>query len=82
MSFLILIIGLLMGMYVFFPMKKDEQKPQIDGGLERLKTELDAMGRMTVEEWKAVGIFMGVLILGVLTACTGSTPRPWPSSVP
>ena len=39
------------------------QKPQIDGGLERLKTELDAMGRMTVEEWKAVGIFMGVLIL-------------------
>lgn len=63
MSFLILIIGLLMGMYVFFPMKKDEQKPQIDGGLERLKTELDAMGRMTVEEWKAVGIFMGVLIL-------------------
>lgn len=53
MSFLILIIGLLMGMYVFFPMKKDEQKPQIDGGLERLKTELDAMGRMTVEEWKA-----------------------------
>ncbi len=65
MSVLILIIGLLLGIYVFFPMKKEEQKPQIDGGLDRLKAELDAMGRMKAEEWKAVGIFVLVLFLWV-----------------
>ena len=65
MSVIILVVGLLMGMYVFFPMKKEEQKPQIEGGIERLKVELDAMGKMTVEEWKAVIIFLIVLFLWV-----------------
>lgn len=65
MSFIILIIGLLLGMYVFFPMKKEEQKPSIEGGLERLKSELDAMGKMSFQEYKAVGIFVLVLILWV-----------------
>ncbi|MGI5846902.1 MAG: SLC13 family permease [Candidatus Cryptobacteroides sp.] len=63
MSLLILVLGLLMGTYVFFPMKKEETVPQIEGGMDRLKTELDAMGKMSREEWKAVAIFMGVLIL-------------------
>ena len=63
MSVLILIIGLLLGMYVFFPMKKEEQKPQIEGGMDRLKAELEAMGKMTKEEWKAVTIFGGVLLM-------------------
>ncbi len=65
MSLVILVVGLILGIYVFFPMKKEEQKPQIEGGLDRLKAELDAMGRMSVEEWKAVSIFMVVLILWV-----------------
>lgn len=65
MSVVILVVGLLLGMYVFFPMKKEEQKPSIDGGLERLRQELDAMGKMTAEEWKAVGIFVLVLVLWV-----------------
>ena len=65
MSVVILIVGLLLGMYVFFPMKKEEQVPQIEGGLNRLKAELDAMGKMTLQEWKAVGIFVLVLVLWV-----------------
>lgn len=65
MSVVILVVGLFLGIYVFFPMKKEEQIPQIEGGLERLKTELDAMGRMSMEEWKAVGIFLLVLFLWV-----------------
>ena len=65
MSVVILMVGLLLGMYVFFPMKKEEQKPQIEGGLERLKAELDAMGKMSAQEWKAVGIFLIVLFLWV-----------------
>ena len=65
MSIIILVVGLLMGMYVFFPMKKEEQKPQIEGGIDRLKEELAAMGKMTLQEWKAVGIFVIVLLLWV-----------------
>ncbi|MBR4774706.1 MAG: anion permease, partial [Bacteroidales bacterium] len=65
MSIIILVVGLLLGMYVFFPMKKEEQKPQIEGGLEKLRTELAGMGKMTMEEWKAVGIFLIVLFLWV-----------------
>ena len=65
MSVITLVVGLLAGMYIFFPMKKEEQKPQIEGGLERLKKELDAMGKMKAEEYKAVGIFVLVLFLWV-----------------
>lgn len=65
MSLIILVVGLLLGMYVFFPMKKEEQKPQLEGGLDRLKEELAAMGKMSPEEWKAVGIFFLVLFLWV-----------------
>ena len=65
MSVIILVVGLLVGMYIFFPMKKDEQKPQIEGGIERLKVELDAMGKMSAQEWRAVGIFLVVLFLWV-----------------
>ncbi len=65
MSLITLVVGLLVGMYIFFPMKKEEQKPQIEGGLERLKKELDAMGKMKTEEYKAVGIFVLVLFLWV-----------------
>ncbi|MDO4510389.1 MAG: DASS family sodium-coupled anion symporter [Bacteroidales bacterium] len=64
-SLLILVIGVLLSMYVFFPMKKEERQPQIPGGLERLKDELAAMGKMTFEEWKSVGIFMMVLLLWI-----------------
>ena len=65
MSLVILVIGLLLGMYVFFPMKKEEQKPQIEGGLDRLKEELNAMGKISGEEIKAVAIFILVLFLWV-----------------
>ena len=65
MSVITLVVGLLAGMYIFFPMKKEEQKPQIDGGLERLKEELKAMGKMKAEEYKAVGIFVLVLFLWI-----------------
>ena len=65
MSIIILIVGLLVGMYIFFPMKKEEQHPQIEGGIERLKLELDSMGKMSAQEWRAVCIFLVVLFLWV-----------------
>ena len=65
MSLIILVVGLLVGMYIFFPMKKEEQVPRIEGGIDRLKAELAAMGKMSKEEWRAVAIFLIVLFLWV-----------------
>jgi di/tricarboxylate transporter len=65
MSVIILVVGLLLGMYVFFPMKKEEQVPQIEGGIDRLRSELTAMGPMSQQEWRAVAIFLIVLFLWI-----------------
>lgn len=65
MSVIILVLGLFLGTYVFFPLKKEERKPQIEGGIEKLKSELKAMGKMKPEEYKAVAIFMIVLLLWI-----------------
>lgn len=74
MSLLILIIGLLLSMYVFFPMKKEEQRPMIEGGMDRLRAELSAMGGMSREEWKAVAIFGAVLLLWCTDRLHGIDP--------
>jgi len=60
---LIIIIGWFVGTKILFPMKKEEQMPQIEGGMRRLKKELHKMGKMKVDEYKAIAIFVGVLFL-------------------
>ncbi len=60
---LIIIIGWLVGTKIIFPMKKEEQVPQIEGGMERLKEELGKLGPMKTEEYKAIAIFVGVLFM-------------------
>jgi len=60
---LIIIIGWIVGTKIIFPMKKSEQLPQIEGGMERLKGELAKMGEMKKDEYKAIAIFVGVLFL-------------------
>ena len=65
LAMILLILGWLVGTKLVFPMKKDEQKPQIEGGMETLRREYDAMGKMTVEEYKAIGIFLLVLFMWV-----------------
>ncbi|MDO4826533.1 MAG: DASS family sodium-coupled anion symporter [Bacteroidia bacterium] len=63
LTIIMALLGWIVATKLIFPMKKEEQVPQIEGGLERLRSELSAMGRMTGEEYKAVAIFLGVLIL-------------------
>lgn len=46
-------------------MKKSEQKPQIEGGMETLRKEYNALGKMTNEEYRAIGIFLFVLFMWV-----------------
>ena len=65
LALLLLFTGWFIGTKVIFPVKKNESKPQIEGGMERLKSELDAMGSISFEEIKAVLIFVGVLVLWV-----------------
>jgi anion transporter len=58
----LMLIGYVMAMKVYFPLKKEERLPQIEGGMERLKQELLKLGKPSAQEIKAVIIFL--LILG------------------
>lgn len=60
---ILLLIGWWVGTKFIFPIPKEERKPQIEGGLAKLRAELDAMGKMDFEEWKSIAIFVGVLIM-------------------
>lgn len=72
LAMILLILGWLVGTKLVFPMKKEEQKPQIDGGMATLRKEYEAMGKMTVEEYKAIGIFLFVLFMWVTGGDDGS----------
>ena len=65
LAMLLLIIGWFVGVKLIFPMKPEERKPQILGGMERLREELVAMGPMRKEELKSIAIFVGVLTMWV-----------------
>ncbi len=65
LALILLFLGWFIGAKVIFPLKKEERKPQIEGGMERLREELNAMGKVTFEEIKSVLIFVGVLLLWV-----------------
>ena len=63
LALILLLIGWIVGTKIIFPISKEESKPSIEGGMDRLKEELAAMGKMTFDEYKAIIIFLGVLIL-------------------
>lgn len=63
MSVFLILIAWFVGTKIYFPLKKEERVPQIAGGMERLREELKKLGKMRPEEWKAVAIFVVVLIL-------------------
>ena len=63
MNILLILIGWFVGVKLIFPMKKEERVPQIPGGMDRLREELNKLGKMRADEWKAMAIFVCVLIL-------------------
>ena len=71
LAMILLLIGWFLGVKVIFPLKPEEKKPQIEGGMERLRQELQSMGKMTVEEFKAIAIFVGVLAMWVTESWHG-----------
>jgi sodium-dependent dicarboxylate transporter 2/3/5 len=60
---ILIIIGWFVGTKIIFPMKQDEQIPQIEGGMARLKQEYSLLGKMTMNEYKSIAIFLVVLAL-------------------
>ncbi len=65
LAMILLLLGWFIGVKLIFPMKKEEKVPQLEGGMVRLRQELDSMGKMTFAEFKTIAIFVGVLILWV-----------------
>lgn len=63
MSVLLILIAWFVGSKIYFPLKKEDRVPQIEGGMERLREELNKLGKMKFEEYKAIAIFVCVLIL-------------------
>ncbi|MBR1552260.1 MAG: DASS family sodium-coupled anion symporter [Muribaculaceae bacterium] len=62
-SVLLIFIAWFVGSKIFFPLKKEERVPQIAGGMDRLREELKKLGKMKTEEYKAIAIFVVVLLL-------------------
>lgn len=48
---------------IIFPLRREERVPQVEGGLDVLKQEKTAMGRLSNREWKAIAIFSLVIFL-------------------
>ena len=63
MNILLIFIAWFVGSKIFFPLKKEERVPQIAGGMERLRDELKKLGKMRPDEYKAIAIFVVVLLL-------------------
>ena len=57
----LMLIGYLVGMRIFFPLAEKEKIPQIEGGMERLKEELRALGPINFREIRAAVTFICIL---------------------
>ena len=63
MNMALILIGWFVGTKLIFPLRPEERRPQIEGGMERLREELHKLGKVKPEEYRAIAIFVAVLIL-------------------
>lgn len=73
-SLTIMIIGFFVGTKFIFPLKAKDKKPQIKGGMMRLKRELVKMGPFGFEEIRSVIIFVTVLAFWATDKYHGISP--------
>ena len=71
LAMILLLLGWFIGVKVIFPLKPEEKVPQIPGGMERLREELESMGKVKPEEYKSIAIFLGVLVMWVTESWHG-----------
>lgn len=61
LALITLILGWLVGTRLIFKIPKEERLPKLKGGMERLSSELELLGKITIPEIKAMVIFVLVL---------------------
>lgn len=71
---LLMFIGYILAMRVFFPLSPEERLPQIEGGMERLKQEYHRLGKVTFLEIKSVVIFVLILAFWATDKIHGISP--------
>ena len=71
LAMILLLLGWFIGVKIIFPLKPEEKVPQIKGGMERLRQELESMGKVRFEEYKSIAIFVGVLVMWVTESWHG-----------
>ncbi len=70
----LMLIGYLVATRIFFPLKKEERVPQIPGGMERLREELNKLGKISFQEIKAAILFITILVLWATDKYHGISP--------
>jgi anion transporter len=73
-ALVLMIIGWFIGTKIVFPMKPEERKPQIEGGMDSLRKELKKLGPVSFQEIKALIIFGSILALWVTDKYHGISP--------
>ncbi|UMB52641.1 anion permease [Lutibacter sp. A64] len=70
----LMLIGWIIGIKIIFPIKKEESKPSIPGGMESLKKDLKDLGKISFTEIKSIVIFVSILALWVTDKWHGVSP--------
>lgn len=70
----IMLIGYILAMKVFFPLSPEERIPQIKGGMQRLREEYDKLGKINLQEVKAIIIFVTILAFWATDRLHGISP--------
>lgn len=63
LAIILILIGWVVGTKIIFPLKPEERVPQIEGGIQYLRAELEKMGKVKPIEYRAIAIFVVVLAL-------------------
>jgi solute carrier family 13 (sodium-dependent dicarboxylate transporter), member 2/3/5 len=74
MMLIMMLIGYILAMKVFFPLAPEERLPQIEGGMDRLRSEYAKLGKISFQEKKAVVIFLLILAFWSTDRLHGISP--------
>ncbi len=73
-AIILMFLGYIVATRIFFPLKKEERLPQIPGGMERLREELNKLGKMNFQEIKSAVLFISILALWSTDKYHGISP--------
>jgi len=73
-ALILMFLGYIVATRIFFPLKKEERLPQIEGGMDRLKKELHKLGKMDFQEIKSALLFITILALWATDKYHGISP--------